>query len=71
MLILGRGKRLPVTEFRKSLMMEPLEKSAPLIVEGVARWKDLLWEDWLDFQVEENGERSYESLVVTAVGFAG
>jgi hypothetical protein len=35
-------------------MVEHLEKSSPLIFEEIARWRDLLWEDWLDFQTEES-----------------
>jgi len=33
--------------------VEHLEKSSPLIIEEVHRWRDLLWDDWLDYQHEE------------------
>jgi hypothetical protein len=29
---------------------EHLEKGSPLIVEEIRRWKDLLWDDWVDHQ---------------------
>jgi len=30
-----------------AFMVEHLEKSSPLIVEEIARWHDLLWDDYL------------------------
>lgn len=32
---------------------EHIEKSSPLIVEEIARWRDLLWEDYFDYQREK------------------
>ncbi|HXR49450.1 MAG TPA: hypothetical protein VN778_00265 [Verrucomicrobiae bacterium] len=34
-------------------LVEHLEKSSPLIIEEIHRWSDLLWEDWMDHQVEQ------------------
>jgi hypothetical protein len=34
-------------------MVEHLENSSPLIVEEVRHWRDLLWDDWLDYQQKE------------------
>jgi hypothetical protein len=34
----------------KSLMVEHLEKSSPLIIEEVRRWRDLIWDEYLDYK---------------------
>jgi len=39
-------------------MVKHLEKSLPLIAEEMARWKGLIWEDYLDYQTEQSDERS-------------
>ena len=31
-------------------MVDHLEKSSPLIIEEVHRWRDLLWDDYLDYK---------------------
>jgi hypothetical protein len=31
-------------------MVEHLEKSSPLIVDEVRRWRDLLWDDYQDYK---------------------
>ncbi len=33
--------------------MERLEKSSPLIIEEVRRWRDLHWDDYLDYKYHE------------------
>jgi hypothetical protein len=35
------------------LMAEHLENSSPLIIEEVRRWRDLLWDDYLDYKYRE------------------
>ena len=35
------------------LMVEHLEKSTPLIFQELDRWRDLLWEDYLEFKQEQ------------------
>jgi hypothetical protein len=37
----------------KVLMVEHLENSSPLIIEEVRRWRDLLWDDYLDYKYRE------------------
>ena len=32
---------------------EHLENSSPLIIEEIARWSDILWEDYLDYNQEK------------------
>ncbi len=34
-------------------MVEHLEKSSTLIVEEVCRWRDLLWDDYLDYKYKK------------------
>ncbi|MBP9852853.1 hypothetical protein KBC77_02575 [Candidatus Saccharibacteria bacterium] len=34
-------------------LVEHLEKSSPLIIEEVRRWRDLLWDDYLDYKYRE------------------
>jgi hypothetical protein len=34
-------------------MVEHLEKSSPLIFTELHRWRDLLWEDYLEYKYEE------------------
>ncbi len=34
-------------------MVEHLENNAPLIVAELERWRDLLWEDYLEYKQEE------------------
>jgi len=59
---LGQNKK---TYRNKSLsinnMVKHLEKSLPLIAEEMARWKGLIWEDYLDYQTEQ--KRRKKSLV--------
>ena len=38
---------------RKALMEEHLEKSSPLIIEEIDRWRDLIWDDYLDYKREK------------------
>jgi hypothetical protein len=33
--------------------VEHLEKSSPFIVAEITRWRNLLWEDYLDYQNEQ------------------
>ena len=33
--------------------MEHLENSSPLIIEEVRRWRDLLWDDYLDYKYHQ------------------
>lgn len=35
-------------------MVEHLENSSPLIIEEVRRWRDLLWDDYLDCEYHES-----------------
>lgn len=39
-------------------VVEHLEKSSPLIIEEVRRWRDLLWDDYLDYKYKK--ERASE-----------
>ena len=34
----------------ESLMVEHLEKSSPLIVDEIHRWRDLLWDDYIEYK---------------------
>lgn len=34
-------------------MVEHLENSSPLIIEEIRRWRDLLWDDYLDHKYRE------------------
>ena len=34
-------------------MEEHLEKSSPLIIEEIDRWRDLIWDDYLDYKREK------------------
>jgi len=34
-------------------LVEHLENSSPLIVEEVRRWRDLLWDEYLDYKYRE------------------
>lgn len=34
-------------------LVEHLEKSSPLIFKELDRWRDLLWEDYLEYKQEE------------------
>jgi hypothetical protein len=34
-------------------LVEHLENSSPLIIEEIARWRDLLWDDWIDYKREK------------------
>lgn len=48
--------------------MEHLEKSSPLIVEEMARWQDLLWDDYIYITNRVNlGLRMWWSLTVIAI----
>jgi hypothetical protein len=48
---LGINKK-DLKEASFSQMVEHLEKSSPLIFDELARWKGLIWEDYLDHQQE-------------------
>jgi hypothetical protein len=38
-------------------MVEHLEKSSPLIVDEIARWHDLLWEDYLYYEQSKSASK--------------
>jgi hypothetical protein len=42
-------------------MVEHLEKSSPLIVEEIHRWRDLLWDDYLDYKYREKGSSDVDN----------
>jgi hypothetical protein len=48
-----RFRGLPDVAFMRSLV-EHLENSSPLIFEEIARWRDLLWDDYIDYKREED-----------------
>ena len=46
-------------------MEEHLEKSSPLIIKEVHRWRDLLWDDYIDYKHQQkpsNVKSSYDSM---------
>lgn len=38
--------------FLKMLIVEHLEKSSPLIVDEVHRWRNIVWEDYVGYQAK-------------------
>lgn len=42
------NKKAPA--FADAFLVEHLEKSSPLIVEEVRRWRELLWDDWINYK---------------------
>lgn len=40
-------------DFSQAFVEEHLEKSSPLIIDEIARWHDLLWDDYLDYKQEK------------------
>lgn len=42
-------------------MVEHLENSSPLIIEEVRRWRDLLWDDYLDYKYREKRSSDVDS----------
>lgn len=45
----------------ESLLVEHLEKSSPLIIEEIRRWRDLIWDDYLEHKYRT--ERPTDTLV--------
>jgi hypothetical protein len=43
------------------ILVEHLENSSPLIIEEVRRWRDLLWDDYLDYKYHEKHSSDVDS----------
>jgi hypothetical protein len=43
------------------LLVEHLENSSPLIIEEIHRWRDLLWDDYLDYKYREKRSTDVDS----------
>ena len=41
--------------------MEHLEKSSPLIVEEIGRWRDLLWDDYMNYKFRKSRSTDIDS----------
>jgi hypothetical protein len=42
-------------------LVEHLENSSPLIFDEVRRWRDLLWDDYLDYKYRKNRSSDVDS----------
>jgi hypothetical protein len=49
----SRKTKKPYELIVRLLWWSTSKKVHPLIVEEIARWSDLLWEDYLDYQQEQ------------------
>jgi len=43
------------------LLVEHLEKSAPLIFDEIRRWRYLLWDEYIEFK---NRNKSYKEILI-------
>jgi hypothetical protein len=50
-------------EISRVFLVEHLEKSSPLIVKKVHCWRDLLWDDYLDYKYSENHRTDVRNLL--------
>jgi hypothetical protein len=43
--------------FRDAFLVEHLEKSSPIIVDEIHRWRYLLWGDYIEYKREEEQQK--------------
>jgi hypothetical protein len=49
-----QSKKKDPSKDESLFLVEHLEKSSPLIIEEVHRWRDLLWDEYLDYRYCKN-----------------
>ena len=52
-------------------LVEYLEKSSPLIIEEVRRWRDLHWDDYLDYKYHEKRSTDVDNPPTYLAGILG